>query len=428
MAKAAPWLKDLRSTVRRTYGQGWVLEEQSGNFKVQKIEGPRRDAQGKAAKRPTICTNIAFAPSSGTALQALIGELIEKMADLNLGLYAAYELTSKAPQKGAGGSVNWQEVAKRYEASRIGTGQVKASTYDREERRRIERTIELIYAKGRGAANDGPGVMRNYTSQHLADLKLGGVGRKRALLDVSRFLRFAVKKCGAEASYLPLEGDDLQDLIGLAETRKEDKVPVKPEQLFGLIDSLYEKPELRLAVTLVGLFGLRPAELKAMRVEDGRLKVGNVKRNRATAKAPKPDRVAYPLEIPELAGAAGQALAQLSSGLVKLPAGILNAQDFKTCGHTFRQYLDRHPYWAALVKANPGLSPYSLRHGYAYRGALAGIPLRQLAASMGHDVRTHMKHYGQWTDEAGLDAAFGAANAKLTASLTKRQQQMQQQQ
>lgn len=218
---------------------------------------------------------------------------------------------------------------------------------------------------------------------------MGGVGRKRALLDVSRFLRFAVTKCGAEQSWLPIEGDDLQDLIGLAETRKEDKVPVKPEQLFGLIDSLYEKPGLRLAVTLVGLFGLRPAELKAMRVEDGKLKVGNVKRNRATAKAPKPDRIAYPLEIPELAGAAGQALAQLSSGLVKLPVGILNAQDFKTCGHTFRQYLDRHPYWAALVKASPGLSPYSLRHGYAYRGALAGIPLRQLATSMGHDVRTH---------------------------------------
>ena len=61
------------------------------------------------------------------------------------------------------------------------------------------------------------------------------------------------------------------------------------------------------------------------------------------------------------------------------------------------------------------MSPYSLRHGYAYRGALAGIPLRQLAASMGHDVRTHMKHYGQWTDEAGLDAAFGAANARIAA-------------
>ena len=124
----------------------------------------------------------------------------------------------------------------------------------------------------------------------------------------------------------------------------------------------------------MGLFGLCPAELKTMRVKDGKLKIGNVKRNKATAKAPKPDHVAYPLEIPELAGASGQALAQLSSRLVKLPVGILNAQDFKTCGQTLRQYLDRNPYWAALVKANPGLSPYSLRHGYAYRGALAGIP------------------------------------------------------
>ena len=61
-------------------------------------------------------------------------------------------------------------------------------------------------------------------------------------------------------------------------------------------------------------------------------------------------------------------------------------------------------------------------------GGASGNQLRQLAASMGHDVRTHMKHYGQWTDEAGLDAAFDAANAKLNESLTKRQQQMQQQQ
>ena len=42
---------------------------------------------------------------------------------------------------------------------------------------------------------------------------------------------------------------------------------------------------------------------------------------------------------------------------------------------------------------------------------------------MGHDVRTHVKHYGQWTDEAGLDAAFGAANQKLTAGLRKYQGQ-----
>ena len=97
----------------------------------------------------------------------------------------------------------------------------------------------------------------------------------------------------------------------------------------------------------------------------------------------------------------------------ELPVSLTGCSLLFSCGHAFRQYLDRHPYWAAMVKANPGISPHSLRHGYAYRGALAGIPLRQLAASMGHDVSTHMKYYGQWTDEAGLNAVFGAANARL---------------
>jgi integrase len=234
-------------------------------------------------------------------------------------------------------------------------------------------------------------------------------------LDVSRFLVFAVKKCGADPAWLPLEGDDLSELIGLSDKPKQHTVPVKPDQLKGLLDSLDGKPELRLAVALVGFYGLRPSELKVLRVVDGKLSVGTVKRNRATAKTPKPDRIAYPLELQDFQGEASRVLKQLESGLIKLPTSIVNAKDFKTAGHAFRQYLDRHDYWQQLVAVTPGLSPYGLRHGYAYRGALLGIPLRQLAASMGHDVRTHMKHYGQWTDEAGLEHAFGAANAQLAA-------------
>ena len=42
------------------------------------------------------------------------------------------------------------------------------------------------------------------------------------------------------------------------------------------------------------------------------------------------------------------------------------------------------------------------------------LPLRDTAKLMGHDLKTHIRHYGQWTDEAGLVAAFGAANARLT--------------
>ena len=50
---------------------------------------------------------------------------------------------------------------------------------------------------------------------------------------------------------------------------------------------------------------------------------------------------------------------------------------------------------------------------------------------MGHDVHTHMKHYGKWTDDEGLMASVQAItkqNTGMNASLTERQQQMQQQQ
>ena len=82
-----------------------------------------------------------------------------------------------------------------------------------------------------------------------------------------------------------------------------------------------------------------------------------------------------------------------------------------------------------------GLVPYSLRHGYAWRGAKyydRSIPIRDLAALMGHTVKTHMKHYGKWTDDEELMASVQAIT-KAAASQSKRpkslsQQQMQQQQ
>ena len=56
---------------------------------------------------------------------------------------------------------------------------------------------------------------------------------------------------------------------------------------------------------------------------------------------------------------------QYESGLIQLPPIIRNAKDYKECGDTFRQYLDRHPYWISLKAEVEGLVPYSLRHGYA---------------------------------------------------------------
>ena len=59
--------------------------------------------------------------------------------------------------------------------------------------------------------------MRAYTTTHLLELAAGGLGRKRVLLDVARFLTFAVNRCGANKRWRPLEGEELKELIGIRE-------------------------------------------------------------------------------------------------------------------------------------------------------------------------------------------------------------------
>ena len=110
------------------------------------------------------------------------------------------------------------------------------------------------------------------------------------------------------------------------------------------------------------------------------------------AKNPKKPRLLQPLDLKELPGEGARCLQLFASGLVKLPTSIANAKDFKSCGAAFRQYLDRHMFWQSLTSETEGLVPYSLRHGYAWRGARyygRPVPIRDLARLMGHDVKTH---------------------------------------
>ena len=133
--------------------------------------------------------------------------------------------------------------------------------------------------------------MRLYARKHLMEVEPGSSGRKRNLLDVARLLKFAVNKCGADRKWLPLEAYDLKELIGHRQTAPKPTMPIKPEELITLLNGLESDPSLRLAVGLVALFGLRPAELMVLSVDDGNLKIGNVKRNAHSSATPKPSRL-----------------------------------------------------------------------------------------------------------------------------------------
>jgi len=123
---------------------------------------------------------------------------------------------------------------------------------------------------------------------------------------------------------------------------------------------------------------------------------------------PKSERLALPLDIPGRDGEGARFLQLHASGLVKLPSRILTTierGEFKPVGEAFRKLLERYPFWQSLVAANPGLTAYSLRHGYAWRGHKSyqqSLSVRDLSALMGHTPVVHLQHYGKWTDEKGL--------------------------
>lgn len=398
------WVTTLRDALRHEHGHGWSVAPSRGQVRLT-----RRDPSGS---RATVTLPIAWERGCVSVVIATIASLRDRMDQQGLSLAAAAELLAAAPPTGP---IDWPALVEDYLASRVDL----RSTTRRDLETRLERMLASLST--RPTPRDGPELLRAYARQHFAACPPGGQGRKRQLLDATRFLRWAVERRGVPVCWQPPPADHMAELIGTRTNHSAPTVPITPDQLAGLLDHLEaSRPDLWLAVALAGCHGMRPAELGVLHPRGGRLYVGSVKRNARTAAAPKPDRLVLPLELSDPSGAprddGARALALLEAGLLELPLPIRTASatgQHKAVGDAFRQLLDRLPYWRGLVVRTPGLTPYGLRHGFAWRGAhrQPPIPLRDLAAVMGHSPATHLRHYGRWTAEADLIASFAAPPA-----------------
>ena len=414
--KAGNWDYDLRKLVRREHGQEW------------KLQGRGKKTRRFCGTQPSVELPIEWTVSNATAIANAVGVMATTMKEEEIGLKEAFKRTQQVEGTVTAngiktGAIDWQALADQFMANKAD----RRSTTLRDTGGRIKKAVALFGMKPK--PTDGASLMNLYAKKYFAKCPAGGNGRKRHLGDVAAFLTYVTKDCGVPALWKPLEGDDREALIGTSDDAEDSLTPpIKPEQLEALLDALEAdgKPELRLAVALVGCFGLRPAELAALSVEDGKLYVGSqVKRNkRSMSKTIKKRRV-MALELDGREDGA-QALQLYASGLVKFPLALRNRIEkvkteggsFKPVGDEFRQQLaDRYPFWQSMVKATPGLTPYSLRHGWAWRAHkyfATPLSVRDAAALLGHTPATHHKHYGRWTDEQGLEDAIG----RLTSTAT----------
>ena len=409
MPKRLNWTDLLRRQIKNEHGFGWNVSEQSEKTKVVK--------RYEDDSRSSVMLPLEWRAENAREIADTVARLKELMDEQNLGLSEAFRLIDFGVKEDSKNKTNWKTIAENFLSSR----KDRRETTKRDLRKRVANALFTLESIPK--PRDGRSLFRSYAEQHFDNCPAGGQGRKRHLGDVSAFLRFAVERGSAPKRWLPMEGAELKELIGSSDEIEENLTPpVKPDQLAALLDSLEAdgKIELWLAVGLVGLFGLRPSELKVLRVEDGKLYVGTVKRNKESLGKKKKDRLALPLDIPGREGEGQRILELYVSGLVKLPTGIKNADTFKKCGDYFRQYLERYKPWIALARQVEGLTPYSLRHGFAWRGHKSysrSIPVRDLAALMGHNPDTHHKYYGKWTDEDALLESISLVTAKKTQTI-----------
>ena len=171
-----------------------------------------------------------------------------------------------------------------------------------------------------------------------------------------------------------------------------------------------------LATGLISIFGLRLAELAALKVVDGKLYVGHVKNNINTSDIERDSRRAFAMDLiqkPDL----GEKLIRLyDSGLVKLPATIRTQIDlveeknrYGDVGRAFVYKLEKNHIWKEIRKNNSDITAYSLRHRFAHqchKGSTIPISIKDAAEAMGHTVDVHMKSYGSYTTELSVERAF----------------------
>ena len=395
---AKPWERNLRQLLKASHGAGWLLRPGRGD-RTQVIRC------WDDGSRSSVMVPIPWEARQGPALLALIERLASLIAKQELSLAEAAALletkSGVSPAELRAGALDWHAAADRFRDHLLTTGTMTERTYRKNAGTYVRRALEVLAAPK--APKDGRAALEAVVRAY--ELAPGCEGRKRMVDGVSRFLTFAVDRCGASDRFLP--PTDRSNLIGFRVDRPSISTPLLDEQFLRLLAAISD-PHWHLAVGLAGVFGLRPVELGNCRPEGGALRVKGVKRNHAGRST---DRLVQPLDPKGALGLGEELLAVWDClGPDALPPP---QQDWAAA--LFHYLTKRVPTWDELLEEGKmtdqgRLTAYGLRHGYAWRGSqFYSLSPRVLAALMGHTVAVHLQHYGQWASESETAAAVAEA-------------------
>jgi len=240
----------------------------------------------------------------------------------------------------------------------------------------------------------------------LEKWEMGSRIRQTSRQKLYGFLRWAVQRGHLKSLYLPP--------ADAAETRKlkRDGYALSDAQILQLLEALPEgdsHDRWRFVIQLCAVYGLRPEELRYLRIKDGSIgpELWTIYRK---SKGGKKGERTDPRRLNALLvkDSDGTSLDWNLQGRLQIGEQLPPLNSDGAGGQALGTYLRRQKAsWGEMRKAarrdGEQLTPYSFRHRYAKASHAAGLPIANIAQAMGHTIEVHLSSYARFTPDATAD-------------------------
>ena len=229
----------------------------------------------------------------------------------------------------------------------------------------------------------------------------GSRSRQIARRSLTKFLNWATQRNLLTADYCPPPT--------VPEVRKPKRIgyAFSDQEILSLIDS-ENNESWKFAFQLLAVYGLRPEELRFLRIIDG----SNGKELWSTYRKSKggnkgettePRRL-NPLFVKDIDGNPinWKLQERLEIGEQLPPLGAEGQGGLALLTHLKRMPIYKKIKQEALKRDQVAV-PYSFRHRYSKESHANGIPIANIALSMGHSVEVHLDNYARFAPDSTVD-------------------------
>ena len=380
LSQTEPWIKPFRQQIAATCGDSWYVRNNRGRIRLEV-----RDAG-------TVSLPYEWTARGSALALPRIQQIFKRWNGGQITLAAAAQNadTSSSHQK-----LDFNELLAKYRAFVPNAGD-KTWQYN---------YLPVLKNCAKAFKDRPPVDGEALAMQCLKQWEQGSRMRQTSRQKLYGFLNWAVQRGHLKPIYAPP--------ATLPEVLKPKRVgyPLTDAQILQLLDNLPEGEahyRWRFAIQLCAVYGLRPEELRHLRIKDGangaELWTIYQKSMGGTKGAKTEPRRLHPLLVRDADGSAidWNLQARLQVGEALPP---LNRDG--DGGQAINQYLRRRKVWMSLrdeaEHLGEQLTPYSFRHRYAKGMHAANIPIANISEAMGHTIEVHLKSYARFKPNATAD-------------------------